>query len=256
MNSRWTVVLLSLVLMVALHTEVQTQYELDLYTLQQVFCQFPFARVVPLDDGEAWGLLYADTYGKLHLLRSTKKGWKLEWELTNLGAKIRKYFMWDIEGDGIFELVVATVNGRILIYRMDDYQSVWENLEDNFRAISTMEIADIDGDPQPEFIILADRRIYVVDGLNKGRQWTSEREFDATEIVIDNVDKDDQMEIILNTGIVIDTRFFNIELEWDKLFGERIMVFDMNNDGYPEVIGEFSDYSLRIFDIYAQREVW
>jgi len=119
-----------------------------------------------------------------------------------------------------------------------------------------MEIADIDGDPQPEFIILADRRIYVVDGLNKSRQWTSEREFDATEIVIDNVDKDDQMEIILNTGIVIDTRFFNIELEWDKLFGERIMVFDMNNDGYPEVIGEFSDYSLRIFDIYAQREVW
>ena len=34
------------------------------------------------------------------------------------------------------------------------------------------------------------------------------------------------------------------------------MVCDMNNDGYPEVVGEFSDYSLRIFDVYAEREVW
>ena len=75
-------------------------------------------------------------------------------------------------------------------------------------------------------------------------------------MVIDNVDKDEQPEIILNSGIIIDSRFLNIEVEWDKPFGDRIILFDMNNDGFSEIIGEFADYSLRIFDVYARREVW
>jgi hypothetical protein len=238
------------------HSASCAESVLDPYELQEAFSQFPFAKVIPLDDGEAWGLMYADVYGKLHLFRSTEKGWRFEWELTNLGSKIRKFFVDDIALDGRLEIIVVTVNGRILIYRMDDYVNVWENIEDKFSRIAAMEIANIDTDPQLEFIVLADRHLYIFDGVTKGRQWVSEREFDATEIIIDNVDKDDQLEIIFNSGIVLDTRFFNVELEWDRSFGDRIMTFDMNSDGYPEVIGEFSDYSLRIFDVYAQREVW
>jgi hypothetical protein len=229
---------------------------LDPYSVQETFCRFPFAKVIPLSDGEGWGVIYADTYGKLHVLRYTEKGWRLEWELTNLGAKIANFLVEDIDDDGILELVVATVNGRILIYSMEDYSYIWENLEMRFENIRTMEIANIDADPQPEFIIIAQGYLHIVDSLNKGRQWTSTRQFDATEIIVENVDKDDQLEIILNTGVVLDSRFFNVEVEWDKPFGERIIVCDMNNDGYPEVVGEFSDYSLRIFDVYAEREVW
>jgi len=233
-----------------------TEDLLDPMVLQEAFCRFPFVRVIPLDDGAAWGVLYADAYGKLHLLKATSRGWKLEWQLANLGSKIRKFFLTDIDGDGISEIIVATFNGRILVYSSDDYTNLWENLEDNFTQIAAMEIEDIDADPQPEFIVLADGHIYVFDALNKSRDWVSDLEFEATEMIIENVDKDEQFEIILNTGKVIDTKFLNIEYSWDQPFGERIMVFDMNNDGYPEIIGEFSDYSLRIFDVYSQREVW
>jgi hypothetical protein len=230
--------------------------DLDPYTVQEIFCRFPFAKVIPLGDGGNWGVIYADTYGKIHILRYTEKGWRLEWELTNLGAKIANFLVDDIDNDGGLELVISTVNGRILVYSMDDYSNIWENLEMKFENIETMEIADIDSDPQPEFIVLAQEQLHIIDGLNKGRQWVSTRKFTAADIIVDNVDKDPQLEIILNTGIVIDTRFFTVEVEWDKPFGERIMVCDMNNDGYPEIVGEFSDYSLRIFDVYAEREVW
>lgn len=230
--------------------------ELDCFTLEQIFCRFPFAQIVPLDGGEAWGLLYADYTGKLNLLRSTPRGWKLEWRLANLGAKVRKVFHRDLEGDGVPEIIVATLDGRILIYDTIEYQNTWENLNDRFDGIATMEIENIDNDPQPEFIILANARLFVYDGLTKNREYISDREYLAEEIIIDNVDKDDQMEIILNTGIVIDSKFFTIDLEWNKRFGDRIMTFDMNNDGIPEVIGEMADYSLKVFDIYAGREVW
>jgi hypothetical protein len=229
---------------------------LDRATLEQIFCRFPFAQIVPLDGGQAWGLLYGDYTGRLHLLRSTSRGWKLEWRLANIGAKIVRFFHRDLDGDGVPEIIVASVDGRILVYDTIEYQNVWENLNDRFSAIATMDIEDIDNDPQPEFIILADSRLFVYDGMTKNREYISDREYIAEEIVIDNVDKDDQMEIILNTGIVIDSKFFTIDLEWNKRFGDRIMTFDMNNDGIPEIIGEMTDYSLKIFDVYAGREVW
>jgi hypothetical protein len=236
--------------------QAQPKMQLDPYTTQDVFCRFPFVQVVPLDSLGAWGLLYADTYGKLHLLKATPKGWKLEWEVTNLGAKIRKFFLRDLTADGVMEVVIATVDGRILVYSIDSYQNIWQNLENNFASISAIEVANVDNDPQLEFVFIADSHLYIVDGATKSRQWVSQREVEASEIVIANVDKDEQPEIILNSGFIVDSRFLTIEVESVKPFGDRIILFDMNNDGYPEIIGEFADYSLRVFDVYARREVW
>ena len=229
---------------------------IDPYEMQEAFGRFPFARVIPLDNGNAWGLLYADVYGKIYLKRATERGWAREWEVTNLGSKIRKYFILDVEQDGVLELVIATMSGRILIYRLDDYSNSWENIEDGFSSIEAIDVVNIDADPQVEFIFLAEGTLYIVDSVDKRRQWISQRKFTASELIVANVDKDDQPEIILNTGIVIDSKFYQIDLEWDKPFGERLSVFDINSDGIPEIIGEFQDYSLRIFDVYAQREVW
>jgi hypothetical protein len=236
--------------------QAQPRMPLDPYTMQEVFCRFPFAQIVPLDSVGAWGLLYADTYGRIHLLKATPKGWKLEWEVTNLGAKIRKFFVRDLDANGAMEVIIATVDGRLLVYSLATYQNTWENLEDNFGSIAAIEVANVDNDPQLEFVFIADNHLFVMDGLSKSRQWASQRKFEASEIVVDNVDKDEQPEIILNSGIIIDSRFMTIEVEWEKPFGDRIVLFDMNNDGIPEIVGEFADYSLRIFDIYARREVW
>lgn len=247
-------VCMSVLAAMPLHTDAAEQ--LDPYTMQEVFCRFPFAQVVPLDTLGAWGIVYVDTYGKLHLLEATPKGWRLDWEITNLGAKIRKFFIQDFDANGVLDVIIATVDGRILIYGMDSYQNIWENLDDHFSSIEAMEVGNVDDDPQLEFVYLANGYLYIIDGINKSRQWVSQRSFKASEIIVGNVDKDPQMEIILNTGIVIDSRFFNVEIEWDRSFGDRIALYDMNNDGIPEIIGEYSDYSLRIFDVYARREVW
>lgn len=228
----------------------------DPYDLQEACGRFPFAQVIPLDGGDAWGLIYADVYGKIYLKRATAEGWKREWEITNLGAKVRRFFIVDVEPNGVLDLVVATMSGRILIYRLDDYSNIWENIEDDFSSIEAIDVVNIDSDPQMEFVFIADGTLYIVDSSDKRRQWISQQKFTATELIVANVDKDEQLEIILNTGIVIDSKFYQVDLAWDKPFGERLAVFDINSDGINEVIGEFPDYSLRIFDVYAQREVW
>jgi hypothetical protein len=256
MKTTMIVLLVSMLACVSSPARAAKGEDVDPYVMQEVFCRFPFAQVIPLDSLGGWGIIYADTYGKLHVLRETPKGWKLEWELTNLGVKIRKFFVRDLDANGVPEIIVATVNGRILVYVTGTYQNIWENLEDNFSSLQAIEVADVDADPQLELVYIADGRLAIVDGISKSKQWVSQLSFDAAEIVVGNVDKDSQMEIILNSGIIIDSRFYNIELAWDKPFGDRIMLFDMNNDGIPEIVGEFADYSLRIYDVYARREVW
>ena len=42
----------------------------------------------------------------------------------------------------------------------------------------------------------------------------------------------------------------------DAPFGDRIMVMELNSDRYPEIIGTTKDYSLRVWDVYAEREIW
>ncbi|MBN1163084.1 MAG: hypothetical protein JXB45_00760 [Candidatus Krumholzibacteriota bacterium] len=230
--------------------------EIDPYEMQSVCGRFQLAKLIPLDNGHAWGFVYADVYGKIFVKRATQKGWKTDWELVNLGAKVRNFFILDIENDGVQEMVIATMSGRLLIYSMGDYRNIWENLEDDFTSIEAVAVKNVDNDPQMEIVVLADKKIYIIDALDKSRQWISSREFVATEILIDNIDKDDQQEIILNTGIIIDTKFRNVEIEWNRPFGDKILTFDINSDGYLDIIGEFSDYSILIFDTYAQREVW
>ena len=90
----------------------------------------------------------------------------------------------------------------------------------------------------------------------KGLEWQSQEEVTAREILIANVDDDDQPEIILNSGKILDSKFYNVELVADVDFGERISLIDINGDGYPEIIGEAGKFSLRIFDIYAERVLW
>lgn len=253
--SKWKVPAIVLFVSVILNATVLSE-ELDPFRIKQIFDPFPNVQVVPLDNGEAWGLMYADIYGKIYLKRATGDGWKREWELTSLGAKIKRFFVLDLDGNGVIEIIVATAGGKILIYDMKDYSNIWENVEMNFKDISAIDIANVDDDPQYEFIVLAENKITIIDGVNKNQQWTSAREFKADEMLVDNVDEDEQKEIVLNTGIVIDSKFYNVELEWQKAFGERIIAYDINNDGKKDIIGEFSDYSIRVFDVQGRREVW
>ena len=112
-------------------------------------------------------MIYADVNGKIFLNRWTGSGWKREWELTNLGARVRKFFIADVEPDGSPDIVIVTVAGRLLIYSMDGYVNLWENIEDDYTSIEAVELTNIDGDPQLEFVMIADGTLYIIDALDK-----------------------------------------------------------------------------------------
>ncbi|MFH1755115.1 MAG: hypothetical protein ABIA59_05375 [Candidatus Latescibacterota bacterium] len=229
---------------------------MDTEELARLTNRFPFAIVLEGSGGESARFIYANINQNIHIYRIDKGKLKLEWETTNLGSRITSIFIRDIYQDGGDYLVIATAAGRILIYGMDNYDLIWENLQDRFGQIECMTSGNIDQDPQHELIFIADTYLYIYDSLNKSLEWQSQKGFSAQEILVANVDDDEQKEIILNTGLILDARFYNIELQAEKKFGDRMSLIDINSDGFPEIIGELSNFSLRIFDVYAERELW
>jgi hypothetical protein len=234
---------------------VRTQ-ELDIERLRNTSARFDFMFVIEATESQPVRLIYADARQHVHVYRFEGARPVVDWEATGLGSRATALVVRDTDADGSDEIIIATAAGRIAVYNAQSYDLIWENLDTPFQNISCLTAENIDDDPQDELIFVADSRLHIFDGLSKSPEWQSQREFAAREIVLGNVDDDDQLEVVLNSGIVFDTRFYNVEFEADVSFGDKISLVDINGDEIPEVVGETGDYTVRIFDIYAERELW
>jgi hypothetical protein len=59
---------------------------------------------------------------------------------------------------------------------------------------------------------------------------------------------------VLNEGYIFDARYHDLEWQSPDSFGQRMGLLDIDDDGILEVIGEFRDRFIRIFDIDLRRE--
>lgn len=202
--------------------------------------------------------MYSDAAAHIHVYVVKEGRSELDWETATLGSAVTALFVDDVNVDGKKEIVVATARGRIIVYDGQNYDRLSENFNEPFATISCMTSANIDGDPQQELIFVADSRLNIYDSKSRGREWRSPQTYQATEILLGNVDDDPQPEIILNTGAIIDSKFYTLEASslMDGVFGMRLHLLDMNGDGHPEIIGELPGYVLKVYDVYAQREIW
>ncbi len=215
-------------------------------------------------DGQPRRYVIADDAPHIHVYVVKDERAELVWEITNLGSHVSALIVRDLNKDGNEEILIATQAGRIMAYAADDYHVLFENFQESFTRIPCLITANIDQDVQEEVIFIGQSEgedepfLYVYDSHTLLFEWKSFRSFEATEMLVANVDDDEQLEIILNTGFIIDSQFQT--LEPSKVgtagFGRNIFLLDVNGDGFPEVIGEVGGFSLKVYDLYSQRELW
>ncbi len=219
--------------------------------------RYPFFLKIRATANKPLRYVYADAAQHLHVL-AVKDGKSLpEWETASLGSPVTALELVEV-GTGEIVLLVATLNGRILVYNLEDYQLLHEHFRDRFYNITCLTAANLDDDPQMEVVFISDGYLYVYDAYTRFLEWKSIQPFSASEILIANVDDDPQPEIILNSGFIIDSRFRELDVESRerKSFGHRIRLIDWDGDGYPEIIGETEGFQLTIFDVRRREEIW
>jgi hypothetical protein len=200
--------------------------------------------------------IYADYAQHLHVF-AVKDGKAVpEWDSVGLGSPITSLVVKDVDADGKLDILVSTQKGRVLSYDGTDYHLAFENMLRTFGTITCTVTYNLDDDPQDEVLFIADGRLQVFDGLSRREEWSTTETYAGTMLLVANVDEDPQPEIIFNTGVVIDSRFRNVDFTVPGGFTPRISLLDMDGDGIPELIAETPDFPLRVFDLRHRREIY
>ncbi|GJM45411.1 MAG: hypothetical protein DHS20C21_22530 [Gemmatimonadota bacterium] len=226
--------------------------EIDaLSAMFQTYTDFPW-----LEDGEDASFVYGDTKGIVHHYVSEGGRLRERWKSFPLEGLAKEVFAEDLDGDGRPEIIAYTQKSRIYIWETQKYELLWESVDisERIKVIQAMVVADADRDPQLELIVCGDNKIHYIDGVDYYVEKAGRDFVEPSMMLVADVDNDLELEIITNDGYVIDTNTLNIEWANDG-FGYPITLFDLDNDGVLEVVGE-SQGALTFWDVEERREIW
>ncbi len=207
--------------------------------------------------GEA-GMFFAigERLGTVQVLKLDGRGPQHIWKSNQLDGLPEEVLTADMDGDGLEDAILCrTATGKVYVWSMDGYDLLWESLPNEYQTISCFTIANVDDDAASEIVMVADAHIVYIDGSNFSRQFRSLNEYQATQVRCGDVDGDSRVEVVLNTGQVVDSASGNVEWEDETFFG-RIELLDIDGDGIPEVLTENPGGGpLKIFNVGYRSEV-
>lgn len=229
----------------------QNQETID--RLQRVATRFKTFAAVP--DDPRGRIAYGTERGNVYVLEFDNGYYRKIWSSPPLTTRIQEVQFADLDGDGRYALIAYNTRGHIVIWNIDDFSVRWESPGTQFASIEALTTAQVDRDPQLEILFMSEGRLYIYDGKFFVEKWRSQQIYDATDIVVGDVDGDGEPEIILNTGFVLDA--FTRSLKWEspEEFGEILELADIDGDGKLELISG-SVGATKIWDIDMRREKW
>jgi len=211
------------------------------------------ALVGSMEDDFGLYAVIGDRFGLIRIYYLTDQSSEEIWSSKQLQGSVMEVIVSDLNQDGDDEIVAWTTSGMIYAWNAATQKLVYETLGNDFEMIHCLTTGNTDEDPAQEIIVNADQKIYYLDGLTFNREWTSLSEYEATRMVCGDVDGDHTVEIVLNTGQVVDSRTGDVEWE-DEVFGNRIILMDIDGDGIPEVMSESDGSVMKIFDVDHRKE--
>jgi len=210
----------------------------------------------PIHGEEGMFFAIADRYGTVQVTKMDGQGVQLVWKSIQLSGIPDEVITADLDGDSLDDSILCrTSNGKVYVWSLDGYNLLWESLPSEYRQVTCFTTANMDEDQANEIVMVADNRIVYVDGTTFTKSFTSINEYSATQVRCGDVDGDRRIEIVLNTGQVVDSVSGDIEWEDETFFG-KIELFDINGDGIPEILTENpGNGPLKVFDAGHRFEV-
>jgi hypothetical protein len=200
-------------------------------------------------------VFYGGEGGRIHRLEE-QDGEFTDVNEVGVPAAVRALAAADLDANGELELVVVTSDGQLAIHDGNSLEAIWRNQDERFASVEVLRVANVDQDPPLEILVLADSKLVIYDGSTRFKEWESPDETSATDLLVADVDGDEEDEIVLSTGNVLSTVFFQTEWEAGESFGQDLFLIDIDSDGIPEIAGRQSYGGLRVFSVKRHEELW
>lgn len=214
------------------------------------------AKFEPLHGEEGMYFAIGERFGTVQVAKMDAQGVSRVWKSIQLSGIPDEVITADLDGDGLEDAILCrTSNGKIYAWAMDGYALLWESLPSEYQTVSCFTTANMDEDRANEIVMVADNRIVYIDGDTFTKNFTSINEYSATQVRCGDVDGDGRVEIVLNTGQVVDSVSGDVEWEDEPFFG-KIELLDIDGDGMPEILTENpGNGPLKVFDGDYRSEV-
>jgi len=161
----------------------------------------------------------------------------------------------DFNGDGNFEIVVSSEDGRILILS-NDGEIIHKLFISEKKPIWDIELYDITQNGKVEIIsggMDGLLNVFYLNNSNVELLWSQQFQSSVSGFFIDDVNDDLQFELIAY-GLDKSLRVLNLQngnLIWGQLFESGIgtvKAYDCDGDGQIELIGGGNDGTIRVFN--------
>lgn len=164
----------------------------------------------------------------------------------------------NLDNDNDLEIYVITVNGTVEVYSGDTMEP-----ESVFASISTdarqSVIADCDHDGFQELLIVSstynDQYLHIYDAATMNLEYQTDL-YGGRDVAVADVDGDNQMEIILPEGIMLNGATHAVEWQYNGGFGTWVEVGDANQDNVLDIIAANSSGYITAFDGALHTPLW
>lgn len=194
-------------------------------------------------------IIYGTGAGCIHVLKKTGEAYQNIWTSELLKAPIVALLVDDFDGDYEQEIIVGTADGSIYIFGCATWQLEWDNRMEAFGSLNGLLLGDFDDDGKKELIAYHSEQIYVIEEGSYFLEWSSDKGVGGECLAVGNIDRQPGVELITNSGYIIDPEFYRIKWEYEDSFGQRIWLLDIDNDGMMELFGEKSGGELTVYDL-------
>jgi len=210
----------------------------------------------PIHGETGMNLVIADRFGQVQAVKLSSRGAERIWKSIQLSGIPDEVITADLDGDGLEDTILCRTNaGKVYAWDMDGFTLLWESLPSEYSTITCFTTANMDEDGSNEIVLLGDRRLVYIDGVSFNKDWTSINEYDATMVRCGDVDGDGRIEVVLNSGQVLDSVSGAIEWE-EQAFYHSIELLDIDGDGLPEVLTESGmGGPIKVFDMDYGTEI-
>jgi uncharacterized repeat protein (TIGR01451 family) len=154
----------------------------------------------------------------------------------------------DVDNDGFQDLIVAGLDGSILIMRSDgDSTPVEQKIMIPIDYPKELEVVDIDGDEDKDILVVTNERILIFANDGDNFEYKDFIPIDESSRIFPvDIDGDNDLDIIIGTGgnvvwLINDGQgnFFSQQIISNYLKGDLVrdlLAFDMDNDGDQDIV--------------------
>jgi hypothetical protein len=122
-------------------------------------------------------------------------------------------------------------------------------------TINDMALADADNDGTLDVVVLTSTNLYIYNAATAALERTLS--YGGDRLAIGNVDNDANLEIVLNSGKVLEVTSSSVTVERDGAsFGLDVALADIDGDGRQELIASEGWYHIKAWDLEVPSMKW